>query len=411
MGKNHWNKDGPIECRHLHVWPTTSRNSNGNPSNANIFMSYLNKNYWPGQQLDPRYGSTSLPGNTVKNYCRFYSNKQTPSNQTSGLLTTFTSIERVAFLDTSVILMEDYPTVIYTKPNKTHQYISSESFHPRHCATLISYIARVIGFDESAPGKAEPKAHLLARRYQERAVNHQIKKAATLLAMRHFSPTNQDYHRTPLVVTYQPNLVNLTHQIHHSTVHHWWSLTNQTWSLSPTKTIINRTPLVVTYQPNLVNLTHQNHHQQDTTGGHLPTKPGHSHPPKPSSTGHHWWSLTNQTWPLSPTKTIINRTPLVVTYQPNLANLTHQIHHSTGHHWWSLINQTWPIKDYKATHISFPHLFQTQTAIPNSPLLAFRRPRIWGISFSEQSSLQHLHPQVLEILHVDRGATNVVKKL
>ncbi len=50
------------------------------------------------------------------------------------------STERITFLDTTVIL--DGTTIhtdLYTKPTDTHQYLSPESCHPKHCTTSIPY--------------------------------------------------------------------------------------------------------------------------------------------------------------------------------------------------------------------------------------------------------------------------------
>ena len=51
-----------------------------------------------------------------------------------------TSRERVSFLDTTVIVDgRTIQTDLYTKPTDTHQYMSPDSCHPRHCTTSIPY--------------------------------------------------------------------------------------------------------------------------------------------------------------------------------------------------------------------------------------------------------------------------------
>ena len=123
------------------------------------------------------------------------------------------------------------------------------------------------------------------------------------------NPQRPPINWTPLMVTYHPNLAYLTHHDHHSSGHRSWSLNHpnlaylthqvnhssghQLWSL--------------TIQSLLISLTSTITHQ-DTICVHLPSKPCLSHPPRPS----------------------LNRTPLMVTYHPNLVYFTHPDHLSTG---------------------------------------------------------------------------------
>ncbi len=86
------------------------------------------------------------------------------------------STERITFLDTTVIL--DGSTIytdtdLYTKPTDTHQYLSPESCHPKHCTTSIPYsqslrLRKICSRDEDFVERTgELKEHILARGYKE----------------------------------------------------------------------------------------------------------------------------------------------------------------------------------------------------------------------------------------------------
>ncbi len=85
-----------------------------------------------------------------------------------------TSTDRVAFLDTTVILEGNkLHTDLYTKPTDTHQYLSPQSCHPRHCTSSIPYsqslrIKRICSREEDYRSRPEElKSYLLARGYKE----------------------------------------------------------------------------------------------------------------------------------------------------------------------------------------------------------------------------------------------------
>ena len=62
------------------------------------------------------------------------------------------SEDRVNFLDTTAILDGTrIHTDLYTKPTDTHQYLSPESCHPKHCTTSIPY-SQSLGSEEFALG-------------------------------------------------------------------------------------------------------------------------------------------------------------------------------------------------------------------------------------------------------------------
>ncbi len=130
------------------------------------------------------------------------------------------STERITFLDTTVIL--DGNTIhkdLYTKPTDTHQYLSPESCHPRHCTTYISIpyiqglrLRRVCSRNEDFEERTKQlKQHLLARGYKEPAVEQQIERAASVSHVEFLQPCppKRPLNRTPLVVTIHPSLSNI----------------------------------------------------------------------------------------------------------------------------------------------------------------------------------------------------------
>ena len=130
-----------------------------------------------------------------------------------------TSTQQVSFLDTTVILEgNNIYTDLYTKPTDTHQYLSPDSCHPRHCTTSIPYsqalrCRRICSRDEDFEKRTrELKTHLLARGYQSTTVDTQIQRASRLPRTEALNPHThrQPTKRIPLVVTYHPGLNNLS---------------------------------------------------------------------------------------------------------------------------------------------------------------------------------------------------------
>lgn len=131
------------------------------------------------------------------------------------------STEKVSFLDTTVFLDGNtLYTDLYTKPTDTHQYLSPDSCHPRHCTTSIPYsqslrLRRICSRDGDFEHRAlELKGHLLCRGYKETTVDLQIQRAANIPRAQALLPNPRDrLNRTPLVTTYHPSLTNLTKMI------------------------------------------------------------------------------------------------------------------------------------------------------------------------------------------------------
>ena len=123
------------------------------------------------------------------------------------------SREHLSFLDTTVILDgRTNHTDLYTKPTNTHQYLSPESCHPKHCTTSIPYsqslrIRRICCKEDFMRRTADLKTYLLARAYQQTAVNLQIQRAANF--PRHktlqLRPPRPPPNRTPLVYSHLPS--------------------------------------------------------------------------------------------------------------------------------------------------------------------------------------------------------------
>ena len=129
------------------------------------------------------------------------------------------SRDSVSFLDTTVKIVDgQIVTDLYVKPTDTHQYLATNSCHPRHCKEAIPYsqalrMRRICSSDEAFNKRTtDLKEHLTPRSYEETTVQQQIERAKHLRQEDALRPpaekaTNK---RTPLVVSYHPNLPHLT---------------------------------------------------------------------------------------------------------------------------------------------------------------------------------------------------------
>ena len=127
------------------------------------------------------------------------------------------SKSRITFLDTCTTLSEGtLITDVYSKPTDTHQYLSPQSCHPKHCTKSIPFsqalrIKRIC----STAGKTKQrlgqlKNRLKKRGYKQQVINGSFKKADQfnrneLLQYREKRKNN----RVPFVITYHPSLRNL----------------------------------------------------------------------------------------------------------------------------------------------------------------------------------------------------------
>ena len=192
------------------------------PSYANLFMADLEQELLTGTRRRPyvwwrfiddifaiwQHGEESLKIFLL----------QINSFHSTIRFTSETSREHLSFLDTTVILDgRTIHTDLYTKPTDTHQYLSPESCHPKHCTMSIPYsqglrIRRICSKRQDFLRRtADLKTYLLARGYQETAVNLQIQRAANIPRHKTLQPRppRPPHNRTPLVVTYHPSLSSL----------------------------------------------------------------------------------------------------------------------------------------------------------------------------------------------------------
>ena len=95
------------------------------------------------------------------------------------------SMEPITFLDTTVILENDIlHTDLYSKPTDTHQYLSPNSCHPKHCTTSIPYsqglrLWRICLRREDFMKRLNRlRDYLLACGYDTNSVDYQIQRAA-----------------------------------------------------------------------------------------------------------------------------------------------------------------------------------------------------------------------------------------
>jgi len=129
------------------------------------------------------------------------------------------SKESVSFLDTTVKLEDgQLVTDLFVKPTDTHRYLAANSCHPRHCKEAIPYsqalrMRRICSSDESFNRRTtELKEHLVCRGYNSSLVQQQLERTRHLRQKDALTPrakTTQN-RRTPLVVSYHPNLPHLT---------------------------------------------------------------------------------------------------------------------------------------------------------------------------------------------------------
>ncbi len=130
----------------------------------------------------------------------------------------------ISFLDTTVILDgNNIHTDLYTKPTDTHQYLSPRSCHPRHCTSSIPYsqslrLRRICSRDEDFQTRSkELKNYLLARGYEERLIDQQVERAASIprTSTLQLHPPQNTRRQIPLVVTYHPGLQRIKKILKH----------------------------------------------------------------------------------------------------------------------------------------------------------------------------------------------------
>ena len=124
----------------------------------------------------------------------------------------------ISFLDVRVLLNQGRITTdLFQKPTDTHQYLHQNSCHPKHCKSSIPYsqalrLRRICSDDETFYERTkELKHHLVKRGYRESAIQQQIGRASSVNRNIALTSSERDNtHRVPLVVTYHPELPNLS---------------------------------------------------------------------------------------------------------------------------------------------------------------------------------------------------------
>ena len=125
----------------------------------------------------------------------------------------------IPFLDTRVLLENrQLTTDLHVKPTDTHQYLAANSCHPRHCKEAIPFSQALrmrciySTNDDFKKRSLELKSHLLHRGYKPSFVQDEIDQASHIRREDALTPWTRTCHnkRVPLVVTYHPNLPNLT---------------------------------------------------------------------------------------------------------------------------------------------------------------------------------------------------------
>lgn len=127
------------------------------------------------------------------------------------------SKERVNFLDVQVFNnVGKIETDLYVKPTDEHQYLFYTSCHPRGCKQSIPHAQalrlRSVCSTNSAFDKRtnELTTYLVERRYWERFVRNQIRKAKSVTREEALTRRPQRSNtRVPMVVTYHPGLPNI----------------------------------------------------------------------------------------------------------------------------------------------------------------------------------------------------------
>ena len=127
----------------------------------------------------------------------------------------------IPFLDTCVMLKDGCLTTdLHQKTTDTHQYLSFQSCHPRHCKLAIPYsqalrIRRICSSDiQFAQHTHKLKSHLSCRGYNPSFVQRQIDRASLIKREDALAPSRQtsktSHSRAPLVITYHPTLPNFS---------------------------------------------------------------------------------------------------------------------------------------------------------------------------------------------------------
>ena len=144
-----------------------------------------------------------------------HANKSHPTIE----LTFDISTTQIPFLDVLIYIKDNaLHTTLYSKPTDSHAYLLPQSCHPPHTFRSIPYsqtlrIRRICSEENKSKENVQKlEEYLKQRKYPETITSKSISKAKHPTReelLQYKPPKNQK--RTPLVVTYHPNLTSLPH--------------------------------------------------------------------------------------------------------------------------------------------------------------------------------------------------------
>jgi hypothetical protein len=192
------------------------------PSYANIFMGRLEKDMLSSTPSSPKAWFRFIDDifswwdDSEEHFTAFLDHCN--SFHTTIKFTAEHSKEHVTFLDTTTSIQNgNITTDLYTKPTDTHQYLLPSSCHPPHCAKNIPFSLAVrlrricSNVDTFSSRSLELKQQLFNRKYNYKHLENSIQAAKNLSRDNVLEyKTKTQNTRTPLVITYHPDLPNIS---------------------------------------------------------------------------------------------------------------------------------------------------------------------------------------------------------
>ena len=201
----------------------TSMGTKMAPSYANIFMGNLEKQLLSGAPYKPLSWFRFIDDIDIKwnesqehlidffNYCNNFHPTIKFTFEFSG--------HKISFLDTTTSIQNGMMTTdLHTKATDKHQFLSPKSCHPRHCSRSIPYsqairIKRICSTENTQNHRLnELRKHLLKRGYKNKNIAEAFGKADNVSrdSLLNYKDKNITNSRIPLVVTYHPDLKNIS---------------------------------------------------------------------------------------------------------------------------------------------------------------------------------------------------------
>ncbi|XP_053881423.1 uncharacterized protein LOC128835776 [Malaclemys terrapin pileata] len=131
------------------------------------------------------------------------------------------STQEIHFLDTTMQISDGHINTIYQKPTDRYTYLHASSFHPRHITRSIVY-SQALRYNRICSNPSDRDKHLqdfyqafVKLQYPPGEVRKPIDRARRV-PRNHLlqDRPNKDNNRTPLAITYSPQLKPLQHIIH-----------------------------------------------------------------------------------------------------------------------------------------------------------------------------------------------------